>query len=113
MNIEQIRNGVRVGAERWSQMAGFRGDKFRLTEGAIELIVTVVDNISHDPSPAWRQHDSDSVQRYAISILPNIFADMNSSYRWRQGEVTTFSSWEILHNISAVLEKRCPIPKDI
>lgn len=113
MDIEQIRRGVYEGADKWAQMGRLRGGEFRLTEGALELVVTMVDNIRRDPSPVWAAHEYDAVQAYVLAILPNILADIGASYRWRNRLPPIFSSWEILHGISEALEKWCPIPKDI
>lgn len=116
MDIEQIQRGVFEGVEKWSQMARLRGREIHLSRPAVDMLVTIIANIERDRSPSWDvQGDQylDSVQAYVLSILPNIFADMEHSYRWRSRDRATVTSWEILHNISGTLEKWCPIPKDI
>lgn len=116
MKIEQIQDGVYEGIEKWSQMARLRGRDIQISKPAVDMLVTIIGNIERDRSPGWNVQEYqylESIQAYVISILPNILVDMENSYRWRQRERATVSSWEILHNISEALDKWCPIPKDI
>lgn len=113
MNISEINEEMQNAINKWSQLAERQQRPLTLTQGAKEALMQMIINIEKDPSPYWADINHDSVQRFAISIIPNILVDMShwrGSYRWPKSEV---SSWEIWHNISSALDKWCPVPKDI
>lgn len=112
MNQDQIYQGVRQQLELWSGISRYRGRPHELTEGAVRLLVQLISNIEYDPSPQWRDAEYDSVQRYVISILPNILVDIDGQFG-RPWVAQRISSWELLHGISPALNRWCPIPKDI
>lgn len=113
MEISQIKEEVTIAVNKWSELAERQQRPLRLTNGAVEALTQMIVNIEKDPSPYWVDIDYDSVQRFSISIIPNILVDMShwhGRYHWQKQEV---SSWEIWHNISNALDKWCPVPKDI
>jgi hypothetical protein len=112
MDYKEIETGVRQAAKQWSELSRYRQRSYELTDGAIHLLVQLVGNIEHDPSPHWRDFELDEIQRYVISTMPNMLVDIDNQmgHRWRSSKV---SSWEILHEMSYVLNRWCPVPKDI
>ncbi|SDI01008.1 hypothetical protein [Nitrosomonas sp. Nm132] len=115
MEISEIEERLDAAISQWMELTERQQQPFRLTNGAKQALVQMVINIEKDPSPHWADVDLDSVQRFAISIIPNILVDMSNGYghyqsRWRKGKI---SSWEIWHNISSALDRWCPVPKDI
>ncbi len=83
-----------------------------LSEGAFELIVRVIRNIETDPSPTWARYDPDEMQRIAISVLPVAYRHLGYKYRIEERKVQ-ISSWEVLHQMSGLLDLLCPIRKDL
>ena len=113
MKISEIEKEMKMAINKWSELAERQQKSLRLTSGAVEALTQMIVNIEKDPSPYWAEINYDSVQRYSISIIPNILVDIshrNRGYRWKKEEV---SSWEIWHNISMTLDKWCPVSKDI
>lgn len=113
MEIYEIKEEMDVAINKWSELAKRQQKPLRLTSGAVEALIQMIVNIEKDPSPYWVDINYDSVQRFAISIIPNVLVDIshwNGRYRWQKQEV---SSWEIWHKISRALDKWCPVPKDI
>jgi hypothetical protein len=113
MDDIEIDQEVTSAINKWIELSVHRGRKLELTSGAKALIVQIIINIKQDRSPYWAKVDYDSVQRFAVSIIPNILVDMNNRYDLYRLGKEQVSSWEILHNISDALDKWCPIPKDI
>lgn len=113
MEISEIEEEMKIAINKWSELVERQQRSLTLTSGAIEALTQMIVNIEKDPSPYWADISHDSVQRFAISVVPNILADMShwhGRYHWRTQKVT---SWEIWHGISAALDKWCPVPKDI
>lgn len=113
MELNEIDDGVRSSINKWLELGRMRQRPLELTVGAKELVVQMIVNIQKDPSPYWERAELDAVQRFAISTIPNILADMDQRYRHSMREPKVLSSWEILHDISRALDRWCPIPKDI
>ncbi|GLQ51293.1 hypothetical protein ACFFJT_08825 [Dyella flava] len=112
MNLEEIEKGVRQEVQKWSELSEYRREPRVLTEGAVRLLIQLVENIERDRSPHWRDFQYDDIQRYVVSIVPNMLVDIDNhlSRGWKSREI---SSWEILHGISFALTRWCPVPKDI
>ncbi len=116
MEISEIKSELELAINKWRGLVDLKQKQLILTDGAVEVITQMIVNIEKDPSPYWADIDTDSVQRFTISIIPNIMIDMSYRYHrhhrhhWHKQKV---SSWEILHNISEALDKWCPVPKDI
>lgn len=115
MKEREIEEEVGLAIRKWEQMLEQQNRKLQLTPGAKSTLTQMILNIEEDPSPYWPEVEYDSVQRFAISLIPNVLIDMSFSrhlfrYRWRHDKV---SSWEIWHNISMALDRWCPVPKEI
>jgi hypothetical protein len=113
MNREEIEKGIGQALDQWRALSVLRRQPRELTGRAFSLLVSIVDNIQHDPSPLWRDYEYDGIQRYVVSAMPSILIDIDNRLGYRQRNMTQISSWEILHGISFALERWCPIPKDI
>lgn len=115
MERNEITEQVDIAINQWTELQTRQKRPISLTNGAKQAFTQMIVNIEQDPSPYWVIDDYDALQRYAISIIPNILSDMrrglhNYRSRWTKIEV---SSWEILHRISPALDRWCPVPKDI
>lgn len=113
MELDEIEVGVQTSVRQFLALQEMKKHPLELTNGAINLIINMIVNIEKDPSPYWEAVEVDAVQRFAISTIPNVLADMNNRYKRDRWDKYSVSSWEILHDISDALNKWCPIPKDI
>lgn len=113
MELTEIEKGVESSVAKWLELERMRQRPLELTNGAKKLVVQMIANIGSDPSPYWGSVELDTVQRFAVSTLPNILVEIGQRYRHFYKEQQIVSSWEILHDISRALDKWCPIPKDI
>jgi hypothetical protein len=113
MDREDIQRAVSNEAEKFYEFARRQNRQIRLTPGALAALGQMVENIEADPSSHWMRVDSDDIQRQVIFLLPNILIDMFARWPRRADREWLISSWEIWHNLSPVLDKWCPVPKDI
>ncbi len=113
MDREDIQRAVSNEAEKFYEFARRQNRHIRLTPGALAALGQMVENIDADPSSHWMRVDSDDIQRQVIFLLPNILIDMFARWPRRADREWLISSWEIWHNLSPVLDKWCPVPKDI
>jgi hypothetical protein len=78
-----------------------------------ETLTYMIQMIELDPSRRWEEFNADAVQKYAVSIIPNVLNEIvrRNGYYFGNAKVGVITSWEIWHGISGVLDQWCPIPK--
>lgn len=112
METDEIHKGVAQAVETWQSIRRPFPRPIEISKGVIESLSFMIWQIRADPSKAWREHDTDATQRYAISVIPNVLNEIANHYLFRRGDVSVVTSWELWHGISPVLDQWCPIPKD-
>lgn len=114
MEPTEIYDRVSSEIEKWRALQRGMGWDIEISQGAIFAISFMVNNIKEDPSDYWTDINPDSMQMYAISVIPNIMNDIVNRFpkRREQRRSIRLSSWEIWHGISYALDSWCPIPKD-
>ena len=113
MDREEVEAGVVNAVRTWEELSLRQGKSYTLTEGAIDTIAQIIIKIQNDPSHFWISMERDDTQKYVLSILPNLLVEISQPLTYQSKTKTEISTWEILHEISSVLDKWCPIPKDI
>lgn len=118
MNKEQIFKEVNNQIELWKRLQEKRQVIVQFTEGAIDLLCQIIENIEKDQSANWiyKNDDFNTAQEFAISLIPNALNDINPyrRSRWYENDFKRnydISSWEILHSITTILDRFCFIPK--
>lgn len=112
MENNEIHHDVSHAVEAWQQMRRLLPRPVETSKGLIETLSFMILQIAADPSRTWREHNTDAVQRYAISVIPNLLNEVAAHYRFRRGNVSVITSWELWHGISPMLDKFCPIEKE-
>ena len=116
MENNEIIDLVHEEFEKWQSSMELMEWRPEFSEGAVKAIGQMVINIVEDPSPSWMERESpEMLQRYAISIIPNILNDITRRFPYSKRlipmRINKITSWEIWHGISDALEQWCPIPK--
>jgi hypothetical protein len=112
VNTIEIASGVDVAVRQWQTAEQARGADVQLSPRALDLVVRMIENIKDDPSPRWQEFNVDSIQREAVAMVPTLLRGIPLR-RLRNGKASLVTSWEILHAASSILDRFCPIPKDL
>ena len=78
--------------------------KIKLTYNARKLIIDTIDRIGSDPSDNWRISRNFSYSVVQLEIIKSLPEILNHAIVERQ-KSSSISSWELLHRMTAVLEK--------
>ncbi len=110
METNEIQRAVENAVGEWGRLQDLRRRPVELSRGAVNALVSMVVNIAQDPSPQWAEFDADATQRVAVSLIPNALTDLRVNYRLQEKMIT---SWEIWHSLSRLLDRWCPVPKNL
>ena len=113
MQHEKIRLLVVDEVGRWQALQRRQQRPTEFTGGAIDALTQMVVNIEEDPSPYWGDFDVEATQLFAISLIPNALVDMRRAFPRNHLMKGVVSSWEIWHSTSSLLDRWCPIPKNL
>jgi len=125
---QEIISQVNEQVNKWIKSKKSLGVDVTITDGARGTLCHIIESIRNDPSPIWKLDgvglSVDGVQKTFLDVLPNMLNELlflrlpYYDRQWRmprllslQKKSVTISTWEILHQISNILDYWCFIPK--
>lgn len=76
-----------------------------LSSAARELLYGIVDAVTRDPHPNWRERQADNLDETQRSMIGHIIEELK---KLPTNRVTTF---DLLHSVSAIVDRLCPFQK--
>jgi hypothetical protein len=114
MTQPEIKQDVESTLNNWIALQSGLDRSVELTIGARAFLTTLIKNISEDTSNQWPNDiNSDAIQRFAISLLPNILNEVLVKRIEKETNTFVISSWEIAHSLTKILDMWCPIKKTV
>ncbi len=115
MERQQIEQILNEEIAKWSQLQGLQGYSVEFTNQAIEIVISLIQNLQNDPPRRYKQADYDSTQRLAISLVPNALNELIPYLRIRSRRergYITINSWDIYRSLSESIMSFCFIDED-